>query len=158
MTNQIPKAAPATLSKMLFKLTTGGGLVFWATTIATSLLPLAAEYRSAYSGWSIQTVWVASLPMGMIIGFCVSYILLRYFDKIPAKSPILKSVLLSFIALIIAIILIDLPQIFFRMSTPSAALYYFLIGVMINAARFLFLGTVIGCLFNELTRSLFKGD
>ena len=79
-------------SKKLFKLTIGGGLVFWATTIATSLLPIAAEYRAAYSNWSIQTVWVASLPMGMIIGYCVSYFLLRYFDKIPSKDPILYKI------------------------------------------------------------------
>ncbi len=69
MTTKMLKAGPAILSKKLFKLTIGGGLVFWATTIATSLLPIAAEYRAAYSDWSIQTVWVVSLPMGMIIGF-----------------------------------------------------------------------------------------
>jgi hypothetical protein len=39
------KAGLTFLSKKLFKLTIGGGLVFWATTIATSLLPIAAEYR-----------------------------------------------------------------------------------------------------------------
>ena len=81
-------------SKKLFKLTIAGGLVFWATTIAMSLLPIAAEYRAAYSDWSVQTVWVASLVMGLIIGYSVSYFLLRYFDKIPSKNPILKSVIL----------------------------------------------------------------
>ena len=84
------KSGSTILSKKLFKLTIGGGLVFWATTNATSLLPIAAEYRAAYSNWSIQTVWIASLPMGMIIGYCVSYFLLRYFDKIPSKNPIPK--------------------------------------------------------------------
>lgn len=79
MTNKILTAGSTIPSKKLFELTIGGGLVFWATTIATSLLPIAAEYRAAYSNWSIQTVWVASLPMGMIIGYCVSYFLLRYF-------------------------------------------------------------------------------
>jgi len=158
MTHHMPKAAPTILSKKLFKLTMGGGLVFWATTIATSLLPIAAEYRAAYSDWSIQTVWVASLPMGMIIGFCVSYILLRYFDRIPSKNPILKSGILSFIALIIAVILIDVPQSFFGMSNSSAALYFFLVGVMFNAARFLLLGIVIGCLYTEPAYFLFKGE
>ncbi len=44
--------------KKLFKLPIGGGVVFWAITIATSLLPIAAEYRAAFSKWSwnIQTV------------------------------------------------------------------------------------------------------
>ena len=154
----MPKAGSTILSKKLFKLTTGGGMVFWATTLATSLLPIAAEYRAAYSDWSIQTVWVGSLPMGMIIGFCVSYILLRYFDRIPSKNPILKSVIISFIALIIAVVLIDVPQSFFGMSNAIDALYYFLIGVTFNVARFLLLGIVIGYLYNERTHSPFNGD
>jgi len=152
------KAGSTILSKKLFKLTVGGGLVFWATTIATSLLPIAAEYRAAYSNWSIQTVWVTSLLMGMIIGYGVSYILLRYFDKIPSKNPILKSVMISSIALIIAVIVIDVPQSFFGMRNSFNASYYFLIGVMFNVARFLLLGIVIGYLYNERTHSLFKGD
>jgi len=131
------------LSKKLYKLTIGGGVVFWATTIATSLLPIAAEYRAAFSNWSIQTVWVDSLFVGLIIGCGISYFLLRFFDKIPTKDPILKSVILSFVALVIAIILIDVPRSFLLLG-PSDALYYFLIGVMFNAARFLFLGLAIG--------------
>ena len=95
------KEGPANLSKKLFRLTIAGGLAFWAVSIATSLLPVAAEYRAAHSDWSIQTVWIASLPMGLIIGFCVSYVLLRYFDTIPSKNPMLKSIILSFIVLII---------------------------------------------------------
>ena len=158
MTNQMPKAGLTLLSKKLFILTIGGGMVFWATTIASSLLPIAAEYRAAYSNWSIQTVWVGSLLIGLIVGYCVSYILIRYFDAIPSKNPILKSGIISFIALIIAIILIDVPQSFFGMSNSFDALYYFLIGVMFNAARFLLLGIVIGYLYNERTHSLFKGD
>ncbi len=153
-----PKEGSTILSKKLFKLTIGGGMVFWATSIATSLLPIAAEYRAAYSDWSIQTVWVVSLPMGMIIGFGVSWFLLRYFDKIPSKNPMLKSGILSFIALIIAVILIDVPQSFLGMSNSSNALYYFFIGIMFNGARFLLLGIVIGYLYNEPTHFLFKGD
>ncbi len=158
MTTKMLKAGPTILSKKLFILTLGGGMVFWATTIATSLLPVAAEYRAAYSDWSIQTVWVASLPMGMIIGYCVSYFLLFYFDKIPSTNPILKSGIISFIALIIAVILIDVPQSFFGLSNSFDAMYYFLIGVMFNGARFLLLGMVIGYLYTEPAHSLFKGD
>ena len=158
MTTEMLKAGSTILSKKLFKLTVGGGLVFWATTIATSLLPIAAEYRAAYSNWSMQTVWVTSLLMGMIIGYCVSYFLLRYFDKIPSKNPILKSVMISSIALIIAVIVIDVPQSFFGMRDSFDALYYFLIGVLFNIARFLLLGIVIGYLYNDRTHSLFKGN
>jgi len=152
------KESPAILSKELLRLTIAGGLAFWATSIATSLLPIAAEYRAAGSDWSIQTVWIASLPVGMIIGYGVSWFLLRYFDKIPSKNPMLKSGILSFIALIIAVILIDVPRSFFGMSNSSAALYYFLIGVMVNAARFLLPGIVIGYLYTERMHSLVKGE
>ena len=158
MTTEMLKAGSTILSKKLFKLTIAGGLVFWATTIATSLLPIAAEYRAAYSNWSMQTVWVTSLLMGMIIGYGVSYFLLRYFDKIPSKNPILKSVMISSIALIIAVIVIDVPQSFFGMRNSFDALYYFLIGVLFNIARFLLLGIVIGYLYHDRTHSLFKGD
>ena len=138
--------------KKLFKLAIAGAVVFWATTIATSLLPIAAEYRAAYSNWSVQAVWVYSFFVGMIIGCCVSYFLLRLFDKIPTKNPILKSGILSFIALVIAIILIDVPQSLFGPSDALGyhSLYYFLIGVMFNTARFLFLGIVIGYLYKRL--------
>lgn len=124
----------------------GGGLVFWVTTIATSLLPIAAEYRAAYSNWSIQTVWVDSLLVGMVIGACVSYSFVRFFEKIPTKDPIQKSAILGFVALFIATILIDVPRCFLFPGARDA-LHYFLIGIMLNVPRFLFLGTVIGTLY-----------
>jgi hypothetical protein len=136
--------------KKLFKLTIGGSVEFWAITIAFSLLPIAAEFRAALSISYIQVVFVESLIGGLIIGFFVSCFLLRFFDKIPSKNPILKSVILSFVALVIAIILFDVPQIFIGPSDAFDALYYFLIGVMFNVARFLFLGIVIGYLYKRL--------
>ena len=147
------KRGSTVLSKKLFILTIGGGLVFWATTIVTSLLPIAAEYRAAFSNWSVQTVWVDSLFMGLIIAYGISYFLLRLFDKIPTKNPILKSLILSFVALVIATILIDVPRSFI-LPGPSDALYYFLIGAMFNTARFLLLGLVIGYLYKRLYGSV----
>ena len=121
-----------------------GGLAFWATSIATSLLPIAADYRVAR--WSAQTVWVGSLPAGIIIGFFVSFFLLRFFDKIPTKNPILKSVIISIIALVIGSILLEAPASF----RTSDALYYFLFGTMLNVPRFLFVGVAIGYLYKRL--------
>ena len=144
------KKGYTTLSKNLFKLTIGGGVAFWATTIAISFLPIAAEYRTAFSKANIQTVWVASLPAGLIIGCCISYSLLRYFDKIPTKNPILKSVITSLIALVIATILTLVPHSF---PGQSDVLYYILIGIMLDALRFLFLGIVIGFLYKRLYES-----
>lgn len=134
----------------LSKLTFGGGLVFWATTIAISLLPIAAEYRTAFSKANIQTVWVASLPAGLIIGCFVSYSLLRFFDKIPAKHPILKSVIISIIVLVIATILSLVPH---SSLGQSNVLHYILIGIMLDLPRFLFLGIAIGYLYKTLYES-----
>ena len=145
-TDQSKRQMSLAFNKKLFRLTIGGGAVFWVTTIVTSLLPIAADYRAAFSNWSIQTVWIASLPMGIMIGCCVSYILLRFFEKIPVRNPILKSVILSAVALVIAIILIDVPMI---LNDPGASLYYFLIGVLFNMVRFLLLGFSIGYLYKK---------
>ncbi len=136
---------------MLYKLTIGGGLVFWATTFATSLLPIAAAYRVAFSNWSIHTVWIASLPVGILMGCFVSFYLLRFMDKNPIENPVLKSVKLSIVALVIAIVLIDVPQSF---HGQGDSIYYFLIGVVFNAVRFLFLGLSIGYLYKWLKKSV----
>jgi hypothetical protein len=133
--------------KMQLKLTFGGGVVFWLTTIVTSLLPIAAEYRAAFSNWSIQIVWVGSLFAGVINSSIVSYLLLRFFDKIPTKGPVLKAVILSGVALVIAILLIDVPML---LQEPSTSLYFFLIGILFNTVRFLFLGIAIGYLLKRL--------
>lgn len=134
--------------KKLFILTIGGGVVFWVITIAISLLPIAAEYRAAFSNRNILAVWVGSLPAGMIIGGCVSYFLLRFYARIPTGNPILKSGIMGFIALIIAIILIDVPQSFLLLE-PGNALHYFLIGVMLNVPRFVLASVFIGYLYQK---------
>lgn len=133
--------------KNLLKLTIGGGIIFWIATFITSLLPIAAEYRAAFSNWSKETVWVGSIFAGVITGFGVSYFLLRFFDKIPTKNPVLKSVIVSLIALVIVTILLDVPQSIFGSSDVSNAWYYFLIGVSFNVVRFLLLGLIVGCLY-----------
>ena len=142
-----------TRSKVIWKnvlgLAVAGGLAFWVATIAISLLPIAAEYRSAFSKANIQMVWAASLPAGLIIGCCVSYSLLRFFEKIPTKNPILKSVIISLIALVIMTILNLVPHSFLGQRD---VLHYFLIGIMLDAPRFLFLGIVIGYLYRRLCR------
>jgi len=85
--------------------------------------------------------------MGMIIGCCVGYLLLRFFEKSPAKDPIPKSVLISFIVLTIAVILIDVPMIFHE---PGPSMYFLLTGITFNTVRFLFLGIAVGYLHKKL--------
>ena len=134
--------------KKLFKLTIGGGVAFWATTFAFSLLPIAAEFRAALSISYVQMILVESLIGGMIISCCLSYFLLRFFDKIPTRNPILKSVILCFVALFIVLILVQVAA-----SRTSDALDVFLIGTVLNLPRFLFVGIVIGYLYKRLDGS-----
>jgi hypothetical protein len=134
--------------KRLYKLTIGGGVVFWAITIAFSLLPMMAEFRAALSIPYIEGALVEPLLGGMIIACCVSYFLLRFSNKIPTKNPIPKSVILSFVALGIVFILLGVAA-----SRTSDALHVFLIGAMINVPRFLILGLVIGYLYKRLNGS-----
>lgn len=134
------------IRKNVFVLTVVGGLAFWLANFAISRTPIAAEYRTALS-ISYYPMLVQSLIAGLIIGFCVSYFLLRFFDKIPTKNAILKSVILSFIVLIIVTILIGGPSSFL---TPNDPLRYFLIGALFNVLRILALGIGIGYLYKRL--------
>jgi NhaP-type Na+/H+ and K+/H+ antiporter len=140
------KRSSTILSKKLYKLTIGGGAAFWTANFAISLTPIAAEYRAALS-ISYFPMLLESLFGGLIVGFCVSYLLLRFFDKIPTKTPILKSVILSFIVLIIVTILIGGPSSF--LATRDV-LRYFLIGTIFNLLRFFALGIGIGQLYDKL--------
>jgi hypothetical protein len=128
-------------------LTVAGALGFWLANFAISLTPLAADYRAALS--------IAYLPMlleallgGLIIGTCVSYYLLRFFDKIPTTSPMAKSLVLSFVAFVFVTLLLEVPA---KFLTPmSGAVHYFLIASLFNGLRILALGAVIGHLYSRL--------
>jgi hypothetical protein len=132
--------------RRLFTLTIGGGIAFWATTFIFSLLPIAAEYRTALSISYLPMILVQSSIGGMVISCCLSYFLLRFFDKIPTRSPILKSTILSIVALGIASILVQVAA-----SGTSDAMNVFLTGTVLNLPRFLVLGIVIGYLFKRTT-------
>jgi hypothetical protein len=142
-----------TQSKEMIILTVAGGLGFWVANFAISLTPIAAEYRAALS-ISYFPMLLEALIGGLIIGFWVSSFLLRFFDKLPTKNPILKSVILTFIVLLIVTILIEVPAKF--LTTTSDALRYFLIGTMFNVIRIPALGIVIGYLYNRLNGSVKK--
>ena len=137
-----------TQSKEMTILAVAGGLGFWVANFVISLTPIAGEYRAALS-ISYLPMLLAALIGGLIVGFCISYFLLRFFDKIPTQNPISKSVILTFIVLIIVTILIGGPSSF--LATGNV-LRYFLIGTIFNVIRILVLGIVIGYLYNRLNR------
>jgi len=127
------------------KLAIAGGVVFWAVTYPFSLLPIAAVFRAALSISYYQMILVESLIGGMIISCCLSFVLLRFFGKIPTRNPILKSVILGFAALCI-----DLFLVYVAASRTSDTLNIFLIGAALNIPRFLFVGVAIGYLYRKL--------
>jgi hypothetical protein len=133
--------------RKVFVLGITGGLAFWVANFAISRTPIAAEYRAALL-ISYLPMLLESLFGGLIIGFCVSYFLLRFFEKIPTRNPILKSVILSLIVLIIVTVLIEAPASF--LTTTSDALRYFFIGAIFNVLRILALGIAIGFLYEKL--------
>jgi hypothetical protein len=140
--------------KKTLTLAVAGGLAFWAATIAISLTPTAADYRAAESIASIQSVWIGGLIIGLIMACLISYIIVRFYGKIPTKNPILKSLILTFIALLILLIVIEFPA---ALKTGDAS-YYFLAGVLLNVPRFLVFGIVVGYLYSKLYGSATKSN
>ena len=147
-TDRSKRQTPNEFSKKLIKLTVAGGLAFWIVDFAMALSPISAEYMAAFSISSLPLALVEALVGGLVIACFVSFFLLRFFEKIPTNNPILKSVVLSFIAFVIAMILLEAPASF----RTSDVLYYLLIGVIFNVPRFLFVGIVIGYLYKRLNK------
>jgi hypothetical protein len=135
---------PRETFKKTLKLGVAGGLAFWVVNFATSLLPISAEYRTELSISYALMVLVESLVGGLIIGCCVGYALLQLSDRIPARTPILKSLTLSLIALV-------LIQAFATVLDLGYPPFYILLGAGLNLPRFLALGLVIGVAYDRLS-------
>ena len=130
-------------SKKLIKLTVAGGAAFWIVDFAMALSPISAEYMAAFSISYLPLALVTAFIGGLVIACFVSYFLLRFFNKIPTKNPILKSVILSFVAIIVIEVLSTL-------GNPSNAYVYLLVDTVMNIPRILALGIVIGYLYKRL--------
>lgn len=126
--------------KKVFVLTLVGGLAFWLANFAISRTAIAADYRSAMS-ISYYPMLFESLVGGLIIGLWVSFLLLRFYKRIPTKDPVLKSVLLSSLVLVFVTIVLGGPSSFFATSN---VVRYFIIGTVINLIRITALGLAIG--------------
>ena len=128
-------------------LAVAGAAGFWLVNLAISLTPLAAEYRAALSIAYVPMVLEALLG-GLIIGVCVSFCLLRFFDRIPANTPMSKSLLLATLGFVIATLALDVPAKF--TTGLSHPMRYFLMSAVINGLRFMALGAVVGYLYGRL--------
>ena len=107
---------------------------------AISRTGIAADYRSAMS-ISYYPMLLQSLIGGLIIGLWVSFLLLRFHDRIPGNISISKSVLLSGFAPVIVTIVLGGPSSFYATSN---VLRYFIIGTVFNVIRITALGIAIG--------------
>src|SRR5665647_1245148 len=142
-TDRVKRQTSHDFSKKLIKLTVAGGLAFWIVDFAVSLSPISAEYMAAFSISYLPLSLVTAFIGGLVIAFCVSYFLLRFFDKIPTKHPILKALTLSFAVLVII-------EILSTFGNPSNAYVYLLVDTVMNIPRILALGIVIGYLYKRL--------
>jgi CBS-domain-containing membrane protein len=130
-------------NKKLIKLTAAGGAAFWIVDFAISISPITAEYMAAFSISSLPLALVQALVGGLIIACFVSYFLLRFFNKIPTKNPILKTLILSFAA-------IGVIEVLSTLGNPSNAYVYLLVDTVMNIPRILALGIGIGYLYKKL--------
>ena len=129
--------------KKLLKLAGAGCAAFWITDFAISVSPFGAEYLAAFSVSYLPMALAEALVGGWIIGCGVSYFLLRFFDMIPTNNPILKAVILGFVAMAVIEVLSTL-------GNPGNASVYLLLDTGMNMPRFLALGLVIGYLYDKL--------
>jgi hypothetical protein len=130
-------------SKKLIKLTVAGGAAFWIVDFAMSLSPISAEYMAAFSISYLPLALVEALVGGLIIACFVSFFLLRFFDKIPTKNPILKSVILGFAAIVVI-------EVLSTFGNLSNAYVFLLVDTVMNIPRILALGIVVGYLYKRL--------
>jgi hypothetical protein len=130
-------------SNKLIKLTLAGGVAFWIVDFAISISPVAAEYMAAFSISYLPLALVTALVGGLVIACFVSYFLLRFCERIPTKEPILKTLILSFVA-------IGVIEVLSTFGNPSNAYVYLLVDTIMNIPRILALGIVIGYLYKRL--------
>jgi hypothetical protein len=132
-------------------LTAAGALGFWLANFAISRTPMAAEYRAALSIAYIPMLLEALLG-GLILGACISYALLRFFDRLPTENPILKCLFLSSITLVAVTVLVEVPA---KLLTPTIDHWrYFLFAGLFNVVRFSALGAALGYAYVKLGRGV----
>ena len=145
VTGQTKAQASREFLKKLLMLAAAGGAAFWITDFVIAVSPITAEYKAAFSISSLPVALVEALAGGLVIAFCVSFFLHRFFDTVPGKKPIFKALILSFFVMVII-------EVFSALGNPAHASVYLLLDTGMNAPRFLALGSVIGYLLDQQKR------
>jgi hypothetical protein len=122
--------------KRSWKPTLIGGTVFWLLGLATALLPIPHEF-GIFSGSLSGTGLVALLLGALFVALWVSFYFIYFFDKIPTQNPVLKSVIVSFLGLLI----IGFLGIFLNLKNPAS---FYLYDLAVNGPRTLALGVAVG--------------
>jgi len=134
-------------SKKMLIMSTVGGVTFWVIDFVISVSPIAVQYKAAFSISSLPVALVEALVGGVVIALCVSFFLLRFFNRIPGKTPIFKALFLGFF--IMAVI-----ECLSALGDPAHASIHLLLDTGMNVPRFLALGLVIGYLFDKQKRKV----
>jgi hypothetical protein len=142
LTGQNKARASREFPKKLLMLAAAGGAAFWITDCVIAVSPIAAEYKAAFLISSLPVALVEALAGGLVIAFCVSFFLLRFFDRVPGKKPIFMALILSFFVMVMI-------EVISALGNPAHASIYLLLDTGMNAPRFLALGLVIGYLFDK---------
>ena len=96
VTGRSKQASSVSSQRDCLVLAVAGGAAFWITDFVIAVSPIAAKYKAAFSISSLPVALVEALVGGLVIALCVSFFLLRFFDRIPGKNPIFKALILSF--------------------------------------------------------------
>ena len=147
VTGQTTAQASREFLKKLLMLAAAGGAAFWITDFVMAVSPIASAYKAAFSISSLPVALVEALAGGLVIAFCVSFVLLRFFDRIPGKNSIHKALILSFSAMAII-------EVLSALANPAHASVYLLLDTGMNVPRFLALGLVIGYVFDKQNRKV----
>ena len=145
VTGQTKAQAYRELLKKPLMLAATGSAAFWITDFVMAVSPIAAAYKAVFSFSSLPVALVEALAGGLVIAFVVSIVLLRFFERIPGKNPIIKALLLSFTAMAIIEVLSTYVD-------PAHASIYLLLDTGMNVPRFLALGFVIGYVIDKQNR------
>jgi len=129
-------------TKKLLMLTTVGGVGFWITDFVFAVSPIAAAYKAAFSISSLPVALAEALAGGLVIALCVSFFMLRFFDRVPGEKPIFKALILSFFVMLVI-------EVFSALGNPAHASVYLVLNTGMNIPRFLALGLVTGYFFDK---------
>lgn len=146
-----PAGTPTAVRSRLPVLALGGALAFWLANLAISWTPIAADYRAALS-IAYLPMLVEALVGGVLIALCVGYCLMRFFDRIPGRGAMTKSLVLAGAALVVVTLLVEVPSKF--VDPVSDAMRYFLVAGLFNAVRLLALGLAVGLLYRRFDRRM----